>query len=140
MDYEKEEEEEALQRIVAEKRKQYPDKQIVVYCAKIEDGQRYAKTLGCKLFHRQMGTEKEKSQVVRQLTTGEQDVFVATNALGLGIDAPTIRVVIHVGVRRSMRDFAQESGRAGRDRQWSESIIMRWQQTQADGSVKRDKM
>ncbi|KEQ68692.1 P-loop containing nucleoside triphosphate hydrolase protein, partial [Aureobasidium namibiae CBS 147.97] len=87
-----------------------------------------------------MGTEAEKREVVRRLTTGQQDVFVATNALGLGIDAPTIRVVIHIGVRRSMRDFVQESGRAGRDRQWSESIIMRWKRTQSDGSIIRDKM
>ncbi|KAG9665746.1 hypothetical protein KCV03_g10303, partial [Aureobasidium melanogenum] len=140
VDYEKEEEEEALQRMVADKKRQYPGKQIVVYCLKIEDGQRYAKALGCQLYHRNMGTESEKQEVVRRLTTGRQDVFVATNALGLGIDAPTIRVVIHMGVRRSMRDFAQESGRAGRDRQWSESIIMRWQRTQPDGSIVRDKM
>lgn len=140
IDYEKEEEEEALQRMVDDKKRQYPGKQIVVYCSKIQDGQRYAKSLGCQLFHREMGTEAEKREVVRQLTTGQQDVFVATNALGLGIDAPTIRVVIHMGVRRSMRDFVQESGRAGRDRQWSESIIMRWKRTQSDGSIVRDKM
>lgn len=140
VDYEKEEEEEALQRMVADKKKRYPGKQIVVYCLKIEDGRRYAKALDCQLFHREMGTETEKQEVVRRLTTGRQDVFVATNALGLGIDAPTIRVVIHMGVRRSMRDFAQESGRAGRDGQWSESIIMRWKETQADDSIVRDRM
>lgn len=126
--------------MVDDKKRQYPGKQIVVYCSKIQDGQRYAKSLGCQLFHREMGTEAEKREVVRQLTTGQQDVFVATNALGLGIDAPTIRVVIHMGVRRSMRDFVQESRRAGRDRQWSESIIMRWKRTQSDGSIVRDKM
>lgn len=38
VDYEKEEEEEALQRMVADKKRQYPGKQIVVYCLKIEDG------------------------------------------------------------------------------------------------------
>ena len=42
-------------------------------------------------------------------------MFTATNALGLGIDAPTIRVVMHVGRVRMMRHYAQESGRAGRD-------------------------
>ena len=140
VDYEKEEEEEALQRMVDDKKRQYPGKQIIVFCSKIQDGQRYAKTLGCQLFHREMGTEAEKREVVRRLTTGQQDVFVATNALGLGIDAPTIRVVIHMGVRRSMRDFVQESGRAGRDRQWSESIVMRWKRTQSDGSIVRDRM
>jgi len=48
----------------------------------------------------------------------------ATNALGLGMDMPNIRAVIQVDGPRSIRDFGQESGRAGRDGQASESIIM----------------
>jgi superfamily II DNA helicase RecQ len=52
-------------------------------------------------------------------------VFVATNALGLGIDVPHIRVVIHIGVRSRITDFVQESSRAGRDREKSEAIILR---------------
>jgi len=59
------------------------------------------------------------------LTEGRQQVFTATNALGLGVNAPTIRVVIHVGVVRRLRDYAQESGRAGRDGAKSEAIIVR---------------
>jgi len=138
--YEKSEEEETLIQVVEEKKRQYPSKQIVVYCQSIKDGERYAKVLDCTFFHREMGTEKQKKEVVQQLTSGKQDVFVATNALGLGIDCPTIRAVIHIGVRRSMRDYAQESGRAGRDRQASEAIIMTWHRTQADGKVTKDSM
>ena len=51
-------------------------------------------------------------------------MVVASNALGLGIDMPNIRAVIHVDGPRSIRDFGQESGRAGRNRQISESIII----------------
>ena len=58
-------------------------------------------------------------------------MFTATNALGLGVDAPTIRAVIHIGTVRKMRHYAQESGRAGRDGKTSEAIIMRgYRQTQ----------
>jgi superfamily II DNA helicase RecQ len=52
-------------------------------------------------------------------------VFVATDALGLGIDAPHIRVVIHMGVRSRITVSAQESGRVGRDGQKSEAIVLR---------------
>ena len=51
-------------------------------------------------------------------------MFTATNALGIEIDWASIRVVIYVGVPRSMASFAQESSRVERDRLPSESIIM----------------
>ncbi|KAK4031532.1 hypothetical protein C8A01DRAFT_21266, partial [Parachaetomium inaequale] len=51
-------------------------------------------------------------------------VFIVTNALGLGVDTPWIRVVIYIGIVRRLQDYAQESGRAGRDRQANEAIII----------------
>ncbi len=45
----------------------------------------------------------------------ETRVIVATNALGLGIDIPDVRLVVHAGLPRRLRDYAQESGRGGRD-------------------------
>jgi superfamily II DNA helicase RecQ len=52
-------------------------------------------------------------------------VIVATNALGLGIDVPDIRVVMHVEMPFEMADYAQQSGRAGRDGKRSEAIVVR---------------
>ena len=126
IEYSKEEEEEEVRRIVEEKKAQYPlPGQIVVYCRTVKQTQGLAKVLGCSAFHRTVGNEEEKREILRRLTQGEEQVFTATNALGLGIDAPTIRVVIHVGVREKMRGYAQESGRAGRDGGRSEAILMR---------------
>ena len=51
-------------------------------------------------------------------------MIVASNAFGLGIDQPDVRVVIHVGSIYRMRDYRQESGRGGRDGQRSEAIIL----------------
>ena len=50
--------------------------------------------------------------------------MVASNAFGLGIDRPDVRAVIHVGPIYKIADYGQESGRAGRDGQASEAIII----------------
>ena len=115
-----------VRRLVEAKKQQYPmPGQIIVYCDTVAKTVRFAEVLGCVCYHQQVGSRGKKAELVRQLTEGRQQTFTATNALGLGIDAPTIRVVIHVGRLRKVRDYAQESGRAGRDGLKSEAIIVR---------------
>jgi len=107
VDYVREEEDEEVKRIVEEKKAAYPlPGKVIVYCKTVKQTQRLATVLGCSAFYREVGSDREKSRILQELIEGKERVFTATNALGLGIDVPTIRVVIHVGIREKMRDYA----------------------------------
>jgi superfamily II DNA helicase RecQ len=127
---------ETIQRLVEEKKVQYPDGKIVIYCRTVVQTEELAGVLGCRAYHREVGSEEEKGELLTGLTEGEDRVFTATNALGLGVDAPKIRLVIHTAVPFKLKQYGQESGRAGRDGGSSEAIIMRWSSIGSDGRKK----
>ena len=71
-----------------------------------------------------MGDEHEKKRILQKLAEQRERVLAATSAPGLGIDAPSIRVVIHLVPRSKLRDHGQESGRAGRDGEKADTIVI----------------
>jgi len=68
-------------------------------------------------------TEEEREASHAAWLAGRAKVMVATTAFGVGVDYPAVRHVVHCGLPYSMEDYAQESGRAGRDGLGSQSVV-----------------
>ena len=69
-------------------------------------------------------TQEERSRKQEEWIANKTRVIVCTNAFGMGIDKPDVRVVIHADVPDCLENYYQEAGRAGRDGKRSYAVLL----------------
>lgn len=100
----------------------------IVYCATRKATERvseYLKNQGFAADHFHAGLKPDaKQDVQRRFREGELRVIAATNAFGMGIDKPDIRLVVHGDIPGSLENYLQEAGRAGRDQEPARCVLL----------------
>ncbi len=82
-----------------------------------------SKGIKAKAYHAALSTEV-KNRTYADFVSDKIEVVVATIAFGMGIDKSNIRFVVHLNMPKTVENYYQEIGRAGRDGERSETLLL----------------
>ncbi len=107
---------------------QTPNGRILIYCGTRKSCEQVAIRLsedyqGVSYYHAGLSPETRKATQDRMLNN-EIRILAATNAFGMGIDYPDVRLVVHYQMPANIESLYQEMGRAGRDGKNSTCLLL----------------
>ncbi|MFO1077940.1 MAG: RecQ family ATP-dependent DNA helicase [Planctomycetota bacterium] len=117
-----------MRELVAQQLTSSPSGSVLVYTATRGHAEKAANLLRAvnieaEAFHAGLDIPTKKAVQARFLS-GESRIVCATNAFGMGIDKPDIRLVVHFEIPGSLEAYVQEVGRAGRDGLPAEAVLI----------------
>ncbi|MEM7628967.1 MAG: ATP-dependent DNA helicase RecQ [Planctomycetota bacterium] len=107
----------------------------IVYCLSRKDTEENAaalraRNIDAKAYHAGL-SDRERGRVETAFSNESLDVVCATVAFGMGIDRSNVRLVVHATMPKSIEAYQQETGRAGRDGEPAECLLL---DSPADGA------
>ena len=114
---------ELLEYIYQARAELYSSDKMVIYSNRVEDCKSLAESIRCEVyFHHADDTQRIFQRFARE---ERHNTIVTTSAFGMGIDIAHIRCVMYINEPRTLFDYSQKSGRAGRDGQSSRMVVIR---------------
>lgn len=94
----------------------------IVYVRNRKRAEEIAKLLGCQFYHAGLSpAERSRRQ---EAWKNSQSTMVCTNAFGMGVDKPDVRLVVHYDLPDTIEAYFQEAGRAGRDGEKAYCVLL----------------